>query len=34
METTLGLIGIDSDSKTIDAIFRIIDGDDDGKISC
>lgn len=34
METAFRQIGIDCDSKTIDAIFRISDADNDGSIKC
>lgn len=32
METAFRQIGIDCDSKTVDAIFRIADGNNDGSI--
>ena len=34
METAFRKLGIDCDSFTIDAIFRMSDGDLDGRISC
>ena len=34
METAFRKIGIDCDTKAIDAIFRITDSDLDGTISC
>ena len=34
METAFRQIGIECDSKTVDTIFRITDGDMNGKIAC
>ena len=34
MQTAFKKIGIDCDSHTVDAIFKISDGDLDGKITC